>query len=231
MTRNARPDRREERPPGAADRAALLGVRQHRHPVQGVRPARGAAHGPGEDRRRGAGAQVHRGGAHRGGAHPVGHGGRLRRTGRVRGRPGRGHRHGQRQRVPGRRLHAGQRVPPGPADPPQGAGRVAGVRGHHGRHRLTGPQAVVRGRHQLPGPGLDRGPAGPAGRGAGRCLPAAVRQPAADPGVQAVRAGLLQHRRARLGHRLPALRAAGRAGQGVRGHRSTSTPGSTPTTT
>ena len=30
----------------------------------------------------------------------------------------------------------------------------AGVRGHHGRHRLAGPQAVVRGRHQLPGPGL-----------------------------------------------------------------------------
>ena len=43
---------------------------------------------------------------------------------------------------------------PGPAGAAQGPGPPAGVRRHHGRHRLAGPQAVVRGRDELPRPGL-----------------------------------------------------------------------------
>ena len=54
-----------------------MGVRQLRHPVQGVRHARHARHRPGEDRRRREGAPVHRAGAEGRAAHPVGQGRRL----------------------------------------------------------------------------------------------------------------------------------------------------------
>ena len=100
-------------------------------------------------------------------AHPVGPGRRLR------GRwpstpPSRACALGtdQLQRLPGQRLHARQRDQPRPGRTPQGDRPPAGVRRHHGRHRLARPQAVVLRRHQLPGPGRHPGPPGPARRGA-----------------------------------------------------------------
>ena len=169
---------------------------------------------------------------------------------------GRRDRDRQRQRVPGRRLQARQRRQPRPADPPQGRRPPAGVRRHHGRDRLAGPQAVVRRRHQLPGPGRHPRPPGPARRGAGRRSTQRLgAEPADGAGVQAVRAVVLHHRRAGLGHvaaALPGARAAGRGRASTPGTTrrartsssssrcccgpggwaaSTSTAGSTPTTT
>ena len=170
--------------------------------------------------------------------------------------PGRGHRHGQRQRVPGRRLQAGQRVP-------------TRTRGCAARPWLTCWSAWTS--WTPPGRGTSScgSPTAPTTRArttsaarqdrlaealaAG--LPAARRRPADAAGVQAVRAVVLHHRRARLGHLAAALPGAGPAGRGGGGHRapraghqhrvhrgpaaagraagrrSTSTPGSTPTTT
>ena len=55
-----------------------MGVRQFRHPLQGVRAARSAAHPAGEARRRRAGPRAHRRGPDRRPAHPLGRGRRLR---------------------------------------------------------------------------------------------------------------------------------------------------------
>ena len=63
----------------AADRAAVVGVRQLRDPVQGVRPAGRAARPVREDRRRRAGPPLHRRRADGRAPHPVGQGRRLRR--------------------------------------------------------------------------------------------------------------------------------------------------------
>ena len=239
----------------APHRAAVLGVRQFRDPVQGLRPEGRPARPVREGRRRRRGPPVHRRRADGGAAHPVGQGRRLRGP-----RPPR---HGLRRRardhqlehVPGRRLHAGQRLPPEPARPAEGDRPPARVRRHHGRHRLARPQAVVRRRHQLPGPGRHPRPPGPAGRGAADRLRAAGRRPADGARVQAVRAVVLHDRRPRLGHGPRALPRARAAGPGRRRHRpprarhqhrvhrrrrccgpassgrSTSTRGSTPTTT
>ena len=142
------------------DRAAVVGVRQLGHPLQGLRPA-GRARATRTRRsptpRR---CTAYTGVApSRGAAHPVGPGRRLRQARRARSRPRRPHRRDQRQRVPGRRLQARQRRQPRSARPPQGDRPPARVRRHHGRDRLARPQAVVRRRHQLPGPGLHRAPA------------------------------------------------------------------------
>src|SRR4029453_4619278 len=94
----------------------------------------------------------------------------------------------------------------------------ARMRRHHGRHRVARPQAVVRRRHQLPRPGRPPRPPGPPGRGPGRPLRAPRRRPAPGARVQAVRAGLLPHRRARLGHRLRPLPVARAPAVGGRGH-------------
>ena len=145
-----------------------MGVRQLGDPVQGVRPARGAPRPVREARRRRARCSRITGVAPSVALHipwdavdDYARAGQARR--RARG-AGRGH---QRQRVPGRRLQAGQRLPPRPGGARQGPRAPAGLRRHHGRDRVPRPQAVVRRRHQLPGPGLDRRPPGPAGRGAG----------------------------------------------------------------
>ena len=73
-----------------------------------------------------------------------------------------------------------------------------------------------------PGPGRHARPAGPARRGAARGVRPARRRPADAAGVQALRAGVLHDRRARLGHRVRALPRARRAGA-----RSSSTPATT----
>ena len=165
------------------------------------------------------------------------------------------HRRDQLQHLPGRRLQARVGHQPGPEGPPQGRRPPAGMRRHHGRHRLAGPEALVRRRHQLPGPGRHPVPAGPAGRGARRGVRAARRRAADAARVQALRARVLHHRRTGLGHLLRALPQAGQQGAGRGGHRppragyqhrvhrrlpaargearaaSTSTRASTPTTT
>ena len=116
-----------------------------------------------------------------------------------------GDRDRQRERVPGRRLPAGQRGQPRPAGARQGGGAPDRVHRHHGRHRVAGPEAVVRRRHQLSGPGRHPGPPGPAGRCARAVYERLGPRPADAAGVQAVRAVVLHHRRARLGHLAAAL--------------------------
>ena len=163
----------------------------------------------GEDRRRGHRAPVHRRRADA--SRCTSRGTRsttTRRWPRYADGPGRRARRDQRQRLPGRRLQARQRHQPRPARPAQGDRPPARVRRHHGRHRVARPEAVVLRRHQLPRPGRHPRPAGPARRGAARGLRPARRRPADAAGVQAVRAGLLHHRRARLGHVVRALPAS-----------------------
>ena len=163
--------------------------------------------------------RLHRQRAERRPAHPVGPRRRLHRPGQARHRPRRAHRHDQLQRLPGRRLHARVGRQPRRRHPPQGDRPPAGVRRHHGRDRVAGPQAVVRRRHQLPRPGRHRRPPGPAGGGAGRGLRPPRRGPADAARVQAVRAGVLHDGRARLGHRLRPLHRARTEGAGRHRHR------------
>ena len=65
---------------------AVLGLRQLRHPLQGVRPAGGAPRRLREGLRRRPGAPPHRDRADRRAAHPLGQGRRLRPAGRARRR-------------------------------------------------------------------------------------------------------------------------------------------------
>ena len=111
------------------DRGAVLGLRQLRHPLQGVRHPRHPAHRRGEDRRRRRGAPLHRPRADRGAAHPVGRGRRLRRAVGVRRGAGRRARHDQLQHLPGRRLQARR------ADPHRPAGAAEGDRPPPRLHR------------------------------------------------------------------------------------------------
>ena len=71
-------------PDRPADRAAVVGVRQLRDAVQGVRPAGRAARPVREDRRRRAGPPLHRRRPDGRAPHPVGQGRRLRGPGRPR---------------------------------------------------------------------------------------------------------------------------------------------------
>ena len=66
--------------------------------------------------------------------------------------------------------------------------------------RLARPEDLARRRHQLPRPGRHARPAGLAGRSAAPDLRPARRRPAAGAGVQVLRAGVLPHRRPGLGH-------------------------------
>ena len=140
----------------------------------------------------------------------------------ARRRPGRQPRDHQLEHLPGRRLHARQRLPPGPAGPPQGRRPPARVHRHHGCDRLARPQAVVRGRHELPRPGRHPRPPGPPGRGARHGLRAARAGPADGARVQALRARVLHDGRPGLGHRLRPLRR-----RWARRPRSSSTPATT----
>ena len=145
----------------------------------------------GEDRRRGPGAPVHRGGADGRAAHPVGPGRRLRRA---------------------RRHAADQGVALGTIntntfqDDDYKLGSVCHpdprVRRKAIDHNLacidvmdaTGSRDLkiwLAGRHQLPRPGRHPRAPGPAGRGARRDLRPDRRGPAAGAGVQVLRAGVL----------------------------------------
>ena len=182
----------------------------------------------GEDRRRRDRAPVHRRRADGRAAHPVGQGGRLRGAApRTRPTLGRRARRDQHQRLPGRRLQARLGHQPGPGRPPQGHRSPARGDRHHGRDRVARPEAVVLRRHQLPGPGRPAQPPGPAGRGAARDVRPARRRPADPAGVQALRAGLLRHRRPGLGHVVRALHRAGRQGDGAASTPATTRPART----
>ena len=154
----------------AADRAAVVGVRQLGHPVQGVRPAGRAARPVREDRRRRPGAPLHRRGPDAWPCTSRGTGSTTTPTWPstpptlgVRAR------HDQLQRLPGRRLHARQRVTnPDPR-----------VRRKAIDHLLECVDIMdATGSRDLklwfsdgtnyPGQDDIRGPAGPARRGAGR---------------------------------------------------------------
>ena len=162
---------------------------------------------------------VHRRRAERRAAHPVGQGRRLRRTGQAAA--------GDPASRSARSTPTSSRTTTtcSAASPTrirrsaQGAGPPARVRRHHGPDRVARPEALVLRRHQLPRAGQHPRPAGPARRGAGSGVRAAGRRPAADPGVQALRAGVLHDGRPGLGHVLRALPGARRGAAGLRRHR------------
>ena len=244
------------RPRAPGHRAAVVGVRELGHPLQGLRPAGRAARPVREGRRRRPGPPAHRAGAVGRAAHPVGPRRRLRQAAPPRRGPRRPPRHDQHEHVPGRRLHARQPVPRRRAGPGQGDRPRARVRRHHGRHRQPRPQGLAARRPQLPGPGRPARPPGPPGRLARADLrrgsathqrlvleykffePAFYATDVPDWGT-ALRAlrrarraggGVPRHRPPRAGHEHRVHRhaaAAARAGSAP----STSTPASTPTTT
>ena len=137
----------------------------------------------------------------------------------ARRRPRRAHRGDQLQRLPGRRLQARLGHQPRPTHPPQGDRPPPRVRRRDGRHRVVRPQAVVLRRHQLPRPGRPRDPPGSPRRRPGRGLRPPRRRSALPARVQVLRAGVLRHRRARLGHVVHALRRARAEGDGGGRHR------------
>ena len=241
----------------AADRAAVVGVRQLRDALQGLRPAGRAARPVREDRRRGPGPPLHRRRADGRAPHPVGQGRRLRRP-----RPPRRRRSASRS---ARSTRTSSRTTTTcsaasatrmPRVRRKALDHLLDVHRHHGRDRLARPQAVVLRRHELPRPGRHPRPPGPPRRGArGRLRPARRRTsgccsstscssrrstrwtcPTGAPRyVHCVAlgpegAGRRRHRPPRAGHEHRVHRrvaAAGRTGSAA----STSTRASTPTTT
>ena len=197
-----------------------MGLWQLGHAIQGVRLARHPAHGRGEDRRRRGREPLHRARPQRRAAHPVGPGRRLRIPAQVRRGPRRRSRDGQQQHLPGRRLQARQPHPRRPEGARQGGAAQPRLHRGDGQDRFTRPEGLAGRRDQLPRPGRHARPAGLARRGLGRDLRPARRRPAAGARVQVLRAGVLPHRRAGLGHVVRPLRRAGGQGDGVPGHRS-----------
>ena len=128
-------------------------------------------------------------------------------------------RHHQLQHVPGRRLQARQPDQRRPRDPQEGRAAQPRLHRGHERHRLARPEDLARRRHQLPRPGRHPDPPGLAGRGPRRDLRPDRRGPAAGAGVQVLRAGVLPHRRAGLGHVVRALRRPRRPRRGLPRHR------------
>ena len=196
-----------------------MGLRELRHPVQGVRPAGHPAGRVREDRRRRAGPRVDRGGTVRSAAHPVGPGRGLRGAGEAR----RGSRvdvgcH-QPEPVPGRRLPSRLVVSSIRRGPGEGGGAAARMHRHHGRHRLPRPVHLAGGRHQLSGAGRSERPPGPSRRGIGAGLRAVGAGPAAAARVQVLRAGVLCDRRSGLGDLSRPLRRPRAEGAGPRRHR------------
>ena len=173
-----------------------------------------------EGGRRRPGAPAHRAGAVGGAAHPVGPRRRLRQAPPPRRGPRRAARHDQHQHLPGRRLHARQPVPRRRAGPRRRRSRtpldcvdIMDVTGSRDLKvwlpdGLNYPgQADLRDRQDRLADSLAAG------------LRPARRPPAAGARVQALRAGVLRHRRARLGHGLRAVRGARRARGRVPRHR------------
>ena len=107
-----------------------------------------------------------------------------------------------------------------PEDPAEGDRPPLRVHRRHGRDRVARPQDLAGRGHQLPGPGRHARPPGPARRV--RCATIYDRlgeRPAAGARVQVLRAGVLPHRRARLGHVVRAGGRPRRPGRGLPRHR------------
>ena len=193
---------RHRRPPrGAGDRGALVGLRQLRHAVQGVRLARHAAHRRGEDRRRRA--RCTGSPASPRPSRCTSRGTRSTTTASSRRTPRTtacGSARSTRNTFQDDDYKLGSLTHVDPAVRTQGDRAQPRLRRRDGRDRLARPQDLARRRHQLPRPGRHPGPPGLAGRGPRRDLRPARRRPAAGARVQVLRAGVLPHGRARLGH-------------------------------
>ena len=150
---------------GPGDRGALVGLRQLRHPVQGLRHPRHPAH---REEKIADAATVHRftGLAPTVALHipwdQVDDYAALRV---VRRGPRRRARHDQLQHLPGRRLQARRPDPHRPEGPAEGDRPPLRVHRRHGRDRVARPQDLAGRGHQLPRPGRHARPPGPAGRG------------------------------------------------------------------
>ena len=199
-----------DRPRGAGHRGPVVGLRQLRHPLQGVRHARDPAHRAGEDRRRRDRARASP--ASRRPSPCTSRGTRSTTTRRSRTYAedhGVGLGHDQLQHVPGRRLQARQPHPRRPA-----------VRRKAIDHNLdcievmneTGSRDLkiwLADGTNYPGQGDMRARQDRLAEGLADDLRPARRGPAAGAGVQVLRAGVLPHRRPRLGHVVRALPALG----------------------
>ena len=152
-----------------ADRAAVVGLRQLRDALQGVRPEGRAARPVREGRRRRPGPPLHRRRADA--SRSTSRGTRSTTTPTSPATPP----------TVGVALGTinsnvfqdddymlGSVCNPDAARPAEGARPPARLHRHHGRDRLARPQAVVLRRDELPRPGRHPRPPGPAGRGARR---------------------------------------------------------------
>ena len=195
-----------------------MGVREHRDAVPGLPPGRACPDGVREDRRRRDGQPLHRDCGLGLAPHPVGQGRRLRRPRGLRGGARPPDRRHQQQHLPGRGLQARVGLQPGPARPGQGRGRHRRVLRDRPGDERPGGQGLARRRHQLPGPGRPAlAPSPPRGGPQGGLRGAAGRRPHV-PGVQALRARPIRHRRAGLGPEPQRRPPARRPGRRLRGH-------------
>ena len=195
------------------------GLRQLRHPVPRLSVAGRRADGLGANRRRRARSPAH-GLLPVGRApHPLGPRRRLARSSRLRRRAGDPDRRDQPEHVRRGRLPARQLLPPRRAGSRAGTRSLPRVRRDREPGRLDDDQPLARGRDELSRPGRPPRPARQARRRPRepRRKPAARDAPARR--VQVLRAGLLQHRSARLGHGRRALPATRAASSGARRHR------------
>ena len=203
-------------------RAALVGVRQLRHPLPRVHDA-GTPRDPYEKIADAAQVNAYTGLAPSVALHipwdKVDDYADLRRHAEDLGVRAR---HDQLEHLPGRglqvrRAHARRRP-----HPPQGDRPPPRVHRHHGRHRLARPEDLARRGLELPGPGRHPRPPGPPAGLAAADLRPPVGRAAARARVQVLRAVVLPHRRSGLGH---VLRAGAR--RSATGRWSASTPATT----
>ena len=207
-------------PRAPGHRAAVVGVRQLGHPLQGVRPTGRPPRPVREDRRRRAGPPAHRPRAVGRAAHPVGPRRRLRQAPPPRRGPRGPPRHDQHEHVPGRRLHARQPVPR------RRAGARQGDRATRSSASTSWTSPASRDLKvwlpdglNYPGQADLRDRQDRLADSLAQIYARLGERPAPRARVQVLRAGVLRHRRARLGHRVRAVRRARRAGGGVPRHR------------
>ncbi len=201
------------------DRAALVGFRQLGNPLPGLPHPRHAPRSIREDRGCRAGAPSHGARTERRAAHPLGRGRGLRCPAPPRRRPRRAPGHRQLEHLPGRGLQVRRADAPRRTHPPQGDRPSPRVHRHHGCHGLARPEDLAGRRIQLPRPERHAGPTGSPPRLAAADLRTPGRRAAPRVGVQVLRAGVLPHRRSRLGHLLRAGGGPGREGDGLPRHR------------
>jgi hypothetical protein len=193
------PFRRRGPAPDAGDRAALVGVRQLRHPVQGVRQP-GVPRDPFE--KIADAAQVHR---------YTGVAPRCRCTSRgtwstttassPRTPPTSASRSARSTPTRSRTTTTSSAALTTPTrGPPQGVDHHLECVDVMDADRVARPEALAARRHQLPGPGRHRGRQDRLAEALQQIYAGSARGPAAAAGVQVLRALLLRDRRPGLGH-------------------------------